>query len=81
MQCVMKRFKCNGDNNCIDGSDEEWCCPKNKFLCPNGKCISTNHLCDGQDDCGDFADETHCGEKISFLKSITLIACRLSYIH
>nr|CAD7449061.1 unnamed protein product [Timema bartmani] len=53
-------WKCDGDTDCSDGSDEMNCnesCPENQFPCHNRQCISLSWRCDGDDDCGDGSDE------------------------
>ena len=40
-------------------------CPKNNFICGNGKCLRPTELCNAKDDCGDNSDEgTICSGKI-----------------
>ncbi|KZS05970.1 Notch 2 [Daphnia magna] len=41
-------------------------CPKNSFLCSNGRCINGALRCDTQDDCGDGSDENACPEECHY---------------
>jgi hypothetical protein len=68
-QCILKTKVCDGQIDCLDGSDETRCnmfgCQPNEFRCSNKKCILKTWVCDGQDDCGDNFDEQNCDQKLS----------------
>ncbi|XP_076854879.1 uncharacterized protein lrp13 [Brachyhypopomus gauderio] len=62
--CFLYDHMCDGEEDCMDGSDEDQCaseCDDGEFQCAHGrKCIERGQVCDGEAQCQDRSDEVNC---------------------
>lgn len=61
-RCIPIWWKCDGQRDCRDGSDEPPTCPHRycpvgQFQCNDGNCTTPHFLCNTQPDCHDRSDE------------------------
>jgi hypothetical protein len=65
--CVPLAEKCNGTENCSDGTDEDDCvtrCERTDYRCKDGNtCVTRDAVCDGRSDCPGGDDESTCASK------------------
>jgi hypothetical protein len=71
---VASSNRCDGAQDCSDGSDEIDCAT---FSCQNGDRVLVRYRCNGNQDCGDGSDEAGCPPGIESLLTCPCTARRL----
>lgn len=85
-QCVPQAWRCDGETDCMDGSDEQRCtslCDPGQVPCLSGdQCVDYQYLCDGTPHCRDASDESvdNCGGLNTVIKVFLSIKRMIGFV-